>query len=52
MDRDGLVEAGQDYAFGERYNAFHLNYKELGWKRVKKPYTPYMPFTPSAVSSS
>jgi hypothetical protein len=41
--RQGLAEAGQDFAFEESCNACHLNYEGSGWKGAKKPYTPFTP---------
>lgn len=43
MEREKLVEAGQDFEFQEKCNACHLNYEGSGWKGVKKPYTPFTP---------
>ena len=41
--RQGLADAGQDFAFEESCNACHLNYEGSGWKGTKKPYTPFTP---------
>jgi hypothetical protein len=43
MEREKLVEAGEEFEFQEKCNACHLNYEGSGWKGVKKPYTPFTP---------
>ncbi len=43
MEREKLVEAGQEFEFQEKCNVCHLNYEGSGWKGVKKPYTPFTP---------
>ncbi len=41
VDRDRLVEAGQDFEFADPCNACHFNCEGSPWKGVKKPYTSF-----------
>ncbi len=41
--RQALADAGQDFAFVERCNACHLNYRGSPWKGSKAPYNPFSP---------
>jgi len=41
--RQGLADAGQDFAFAERCNACHMNYRGSPWKGAQAPYNPFAP---------